>query len=206
MSPLGNLNHLKKDNEGVIDLNMLLELVEQCVTLIGQCHSRGSYFRKQRLLTAFFKDRRKVKSLLKEGAHCFEKEQKVLFGERFRKNVSEAIKLKKKTKELLKEYTKPRPAKRPFHYGSHQPPFRQSPDPSSSRRGHQSYQNQGFVPRDGQRKFYSRGRRGKLESEPPCETYIQHKFETKNTRPFKFKRLQKSSPICKNRRPEKLFL
>ena len=127
--PLGNLNHLKKDNEGVIDLNMLLELVEQCVILIGQCHSRGSYFRKQRVLTAFFKDRRKVKSLLKEGAHCFEKEQKVLFGERFRKKVSEAIKLKKKTKELLKEYTKPTPAKRPFHYGSISRPFDRAPIP-----------------------------------------------------------------------------
>ena len=54
------------------------------------------------------------------------------------------------------------------------------------------------MPRDSQRKFYSRGGRGKLESELPCGTYIQHKSETKNTRPFKFKRLQKSTPICKN--------
>ena len=78
MGPLGrhwaHLDHLKKGNEGVIDLTMLLELVEQCVILVGQCHSRGSYFRRQRVLTALFKDRRKVKSLLKEGAHCFEKE------------------------------------------------------------------------------------------------------------------------------------
>ena len=55
--------------------------------------------------------------------------------------------------------------------------------------------------RDGQRKFYSRGGRDKLESEPPCDTYIQHKSETKNIRPFKFKRLPKSSPICKNTLP-----
>ena len=41
--------------------------------------------------------------------------------------------------------------------------------------GHQSYQNQGFVPRDGLRKFYSWGGRGKSESELPCDTYIQHK-------------------------------
>ena len=33
---------------------------------------------------------------------------------------------------------------------------------------------------------------------PPCHTYIQHKSETKNTRPFKFKLLSKSSLICKN--------
>ena len=37
-----------------------------------------------------------------------------------------------------------------------------------------------------------------MESEPPCDTYIQHKSETKNTRPLKFKRLPKSLTICKN--------
>ena len=74
MRPLGrlwaHLDHLKKDNECVIDLNILLELVEPCVILEEQCYSRGSYFRRQRV-TGLFKDRRKVKSLLKEGAHCF---------------------------------------------------------------------------------------------------------------------------------------
>ena len=43
MGPLGrlwaHLDHLKEDNEGAIDLNMLLELVEQCLILVGQCHS-----------------------------------------------------------------------------------------------------------------------------------------------------------------------
>ena len=76
---------------------MLLQLVEQCVIHVGQCHSRRSYFRRQRVLTPLFKDRHKVKSLLKKGAHCFEKEQKVLFGERFQKKVNETIKSKKKT-------------------------------------------------------------------------------------------------------------
>ena len=89
MGPLGclwaHLDHLKKDNEGVIDLNMLLELVEQCVILVGHCQSRGSYFRRQRVLTALFKDRRKVKSLLKEGANCFEKEQKSFLGKGFKR-------------------------------------------------------------------------------------------------------------------------
>ena len=37
-----------------------------------------------------------------------------------------------------------------------------------------------------------------MESELLCDTCIKHKSETKNTRPFKFKRLPKSSPICKN--------
>ena len=46
--------------------------------------------------------------------------------------------------------------------------------------------------------FIPRGGRGKLESQLPCDTYIQHKSETKNTRPFKFKQLPKSSLICKN--------
>ena len=192
------LDHLKKDNEGVIDLNILLELVEQCVILVGQCHSRGLYFSRQRVLTALFKDRRKVKSILKEGSHCFEKKQKVLFEERFQKKVNKTIKSKKKTKELWKEYTKSTPAKRPYCYGYHQPPFQQGPHPSSSERGCQLYQNQRFVPRDGQMKIYSRGGRGKLESEPLCDTYIQHKSGTKNTRPSKFNRLPKSSPICKN--------
>ena len=41
MRPLGrlwaHLDHLKKDNECVIDLNILLELVEPCVILEEQC-------------------------------------------------------------------------------------------------------------------------------------------------------------------------
>ena len=45
--------------------------------------------------------------------------------------------------------------------------------------------------------FIPRGGRGKLESQLPCDTYIQHKSETKNTRPFKFKQLPKNSPNCK---------
>ena len=43
MGPLGRLwaqlDHLKEDNEGAIGLNMLLELVKQCLILVGQCHS-----------------------------------------------------------------------------------------------------------------------------------------------------------------------
>ena len=84
-----HLDHLKIDNKGVLYLNKLLELVDQCVILVGQCHSKGSYFRRQRVLTAFFKDRCKVKSLLKEGAHCFKKEQKFLFGKKFQKKGNE---------------------------------------------------------------------------------------------------------------------
>ena len=97
----------------------------------------------------------------------------------------------------MKEYTKPASVKH-LYYGSHQPPFQQGPYPSSSKRGHQSYQNQGSVARDGQIKFYSRGGRSKSEPQPPSDTFIQHKSETKNTRPFKFKQLQKGSPITKS--------
>ena len=52
MAPLccfwAHLDNLKKDNEdneGVIDINMLIELVAQCLILVGQCHNRGLYFR-----------------------------------------------------------------------------------------------------------------------------------------------------------------
>ena len=55
-----------------------------------------------------FKDRCKVKSLLKEGAHCFEMKQNVLFGERFQKKVSETIKSKTKTTEPLRNVPNPR--------------------------------------------------------------------------------------------------
>ena len=88
----------------------------------------------------------------------------LLFGKKFQKKVNETIKPKEKTKKLLKEYTsKSTPAKWAYHYGSRQP-IRQSLCPSSSGRGHHSYQSQGFVPRHGQRKFYFRGGRGKSES------------------------------------------
>ena len=107
-----NLDDLKKENEGVIDLNLLVKLVEQCVILVRECHSRGLYFRRQRVLTALLKDRHKVKINLKEGAHCFEKEEKVLSREKFQKKVNETVNSKKKTKEFLKEHTKrPTPVK-----------------------------------------------------------------------------------------------
>ena len=127
MGPLccfwAHLDHLKKDNEGLIDLNKLLELVEQCIILVRQCNSRGSYFRRQRVLTALFTDRRKVKSLLKEGAHYFKKEQKILFGKKFQKKVNGTMKSENKTKDPWKEYTKPTSAKSPYHYGTRRPPF-----------------------------------------------------------------------------------
>ena len=131
-----HLDHIRKDKEDVIDFNKPLELVEQCVITVGQCHSRGSYVRRQRVVTALFKDRRKVKSLLKEGIHCFEKEQKDLFAEKFQNKVNKTIKSKKKTKYLLQEYTKPTLAKRPCHYGSYQPLFGQDPHHSLLGRGH----------------------------------------------------------------------
>ena len=136
--PLGtlwaHLDHLKKDNECVIDINMLLELVDQCVinATAGDC-----IYKRQRVLTALFKDRRKVTSLLKEGTHCFEKKQKVLFGERF----NETMKSKNKTKRVLEGIYQTTPAKCPCHYGLHQPPFRQGLHSNSLGRGHQSYQN-----------------------------------------------------------------
>ena len=105
---------------------------------------------------------------------------------------------KRKKKELLKEYIKLASAKRRYCYGSHQPSFRQGPHPSLLGHGDQSYQDQGLVLRDGKRKFYSSGGRGKLESQAPCDTSIHHKFETKNRTSFKFKSLQKKSPIYKN--------
>ena len=76
------LDHLKKDHEGVIDLNKLLELVEQWVLFLEHCHSRGSYFRRQRVLGPLFKDSScNVSSLLQKRVCCFEKKQKFLFGE-----------------------------------------------------------------------------------------------------------------------------
>ena len=168
MEPLDHpstyLDHLEKDNEGVLDFNKLLELAEQCVIFVGQCHNRGSNFKRQRVLTALFKDRRKVKSLLKEGAHCFEKEQKVIFEEKFQKKLNRTIKSKKKAKELLKKYTKPTPAKRPYRYGSCHLPFRQAPLSQFTGTGASIVPKSRIVPRDGQRKFYSRGGRDKLES------------------------------------------
>ena len=117
------MDHLKRDNAGVIDLNKLLKISWAMCNTCRTMPQQRSYFRRQRVLTALFKDRRKVESLLMERVRCFEKEQKVLFGERFQKKVNVTIKLKKNTKELLKEYTKSTPAKRPYHDVSPQPPF-----------------------------------------------------------------------------------
>ena len=39
------------------------------------------------------------------------------FRKKFQKKINETITSKKKTKKLLKEYTKPTPAKRPYHDG-----------------------------------------------------------------------------------------
>ena len=48
---------------------------------------RESYFRRQRILAALFKDRRKVKSLLKKGSHSFQKEKKFFLGKGFKRRL-----------------------------------------------------------------------------------------------------------------------
>ena len=49
MGPLGhiwaNLDDLKKENEGVTDLDLLVKLFGQCLIIVGEYHSRGLYFR-----------------------------------------------------------------------------------------------------------------------------------------------------------------
>lgn len=60
---------------------------------------QGLYFRRQRVLTALFKDRHKVKLNL-TISHFFEKEEKVLSREKFQKKVNGAIKYKKKQKSF----------------------------------------------------------------------------------------------------------
>ena len=101
-----------------------------------------------------------------------------------------------RTKELLKEYAKSTSAKRRYYYVFRLPTFRQGPHPISSGGWHQSHQNQSFMLGDGQRKFNFMGGDCKLESQSPCNTYIQCKSETKKTKPFKFNRIPKSSTIC----------
>ena len=54
---------------------------------------------RQRVLTAWLKDSRQVKSLLKKGAHCFEGEQKDLFGKKFQKKLNES------KKSIRKQYS-----------------------------------------------------------------------------------------------------
>ena len=71
--------------------------------------------RRQRILTALLKVRRKVKSILKDGSKYLEKEDKVLFGEGLQEKVNEKVITKKKTKVLSREHTKP--AKR--HYSGY---------------------------------------------------------------------------------------
>lgn len=51
--------------------------------LVEKCHHRGSCYKRQKVLNALFKDRRKVKPVLKEGVHCFQKDEEVLLGEKF---------------------------------------------------------------------------------------------------------------------------
>ena len=89
--------------------------MEQTIKPVRQCHNRGIYLRRQRILTALLKVRRKVKSILKDGSKYLEKEDKVLFGEGFQKKVNEKVITKKKTKVLFREHTKP--AKR--HYSGY---------------------------------------------------------------------------------------
>lgn len=60
---------------------------------------QGLYFRRQRVLTALFKDRYKLKLNL-TISHFFEKEEKVLSREKFQKKVNGAIKYKKKQKSF----------------------------------------------------------------------------------------------------------
>ena len=70
--------------------------------LAGHSHRRGLYFRRQRVLTVLFKDRRKVKSFLKEEAHCFAPEEEgVNWNQNPHVAPTSSITLKPKTSDLL---------------------------------------------------------------------------------------------------------
>ena len=95
------------DSEPVPELDLFecLEMVEKCITLVGQSHITVSFFRRQNILNRLTQDPKKAKQLLKQYDVTEAKSYNKLFGKHYYKKLHKSAKVKKVSKEISSQFS-----------------------------------------------------------------------------------------------------
>ena len=107
MGPLSNIwtavesARLSKEDSVEVDLKEIQEFVEQTALLLGQASNSISYYRRFYMLLAITNSRQQTKQMLREDSELLQKNDKNLFGKKFRENIWHTSKSKKQTFEML---------------------------------------------------------------------------------------------------------
>ena len=86
----------------VIPLHQIAEDMDKSVLLLGQAFQASTYHHCFNALSAMVKDNRKIKDTLKEKGDLLQTEHKKLFGEKFQTYITDTVKLRQKSEELLR--------------------------------------------------------------------------------------------------------
>ena len=96
-----SLETTNKEQHSSVSINDLIRFVIQSIILVGQTNIALSYHRRLFALDGVMKSTIKAKSMLKNKSKLLQKENKDIFGEEFREQISETVKPHKQWKELL---------------------------------------------------------------------------------------------------------
>ena len=96
-----SLETANKEQDSSVSINDLIKFVTQSIILVGQTNIALSYHRRLFALDGVMKSTIKAKSMLKNKSKLLQKENKDIFGEEFREQISETVKPHKQWKELL---------------------------------------------------------------------------------------------------------
>ena len=104
-----------KNDEVTVSIKDLLQYVEQTVLLLGQSVNSMTYHRRYNILLNIMNSPSDVKTMLREKATLLEKHDKDLFGKKFRNHITETVKSRNKTREVLNSLSDAK--KKPFSKG-----------------------------------------------------------------------------------------
>ena len=93
--------------------------MEKSVLLLGQTFQASTYHRRFNSLSDMVKDNRKIKYTLKEKGDLLQNEHKKLFGEKFQTYITDTVKLRQTSEELLRDMNKKKPVRQPFRSPPH---------------------------------------------------------------------------------------
>ena len=109
MGPLSNMwatldtVHMNDESGEELDLYDLLDLIEKCITFVGQAHISMLYFRKRDILYKMTHDMKKAKQSLKKHDMTQMKSYSKLFGKAFYNQLMNSAKVRKASKEIISQ-------------------------------------------------------------------------------------------------------
>ena len=111
MDPLSRLwkglEYIRKapsDQTIEVPVEKFVALVEQVILFLGQTSLSVSYTRQLNILKLITKDPRKAKAILKENENILKENETHLFGKKFRSQIIETEKSRKKSLEVFKDF------------------------------------------------------------------------------------------------------